>query len=148
LIYNKVDTWLVILCVFLMITLVLAASPSVADLVIIPKAFYYDISNSLYQILLILLSLLTTLFTVFSLDLLFLHEIIIYFIIAGFYFMFKYGFRLIRNVFFAIYERKTNRIDKPIIQNKGILYRRRKPWQTLRLKKVKILRYPDFGTQD
>jgi len=130
---NQVNNPLIfLLSIFLLISLVLSAGPSFSDLAIIPKAFSYDVNNSLYQILLIILSILTTWLIVFSFNIQFLHEIIIYLIIAGFYFVFKFGFRLTINVFYLIYEKHTNRIDKRNVQNRGILKRRRKPWKPMR----------------
>ncbi|MFW9879655.1 MAG: hypothetical protein ACFFG0_41805, partial [Candidatus Thorarchaeota archaeon] len=118
--------------IFLLISLVLSAAPSLSDLAIIPKAFAFDVDNSLYQIFLVILSILTTWITVFAFNVHFLHEIIIYLIIAGFYFIYKFGFRLTRNVFYLIYEKHTNRIDKKYLQNRGILKRKRKSWKPIR----------------
>ena len=121
-----VDPLIFTLCIFLMISLVLSAAPSISDLVIIPKAFSYDTGHSLYQILLVILAILSTWLITFNQ---YFHEIFIYLIITGFYFVFKFGFRITRNVFYSIYTKRTNRIVNPIIQNKGILYRRRKLWK-------------------
>ena len=132
LVNNQFTPIMFFISILLLISLVLSAAPSFSDLAILPKAFSYDVDNSLYQILLIILSILTTWLTIFSFNMQFLHEIIIYLIIAGFYFVYKFGFRLARNVFYSIYEKKTNRIDKKYIQNRGILKRRRKPWKPMR----------------
>jgi len=132
LIDNQVTPLIFFLSILLLVSLVLSAAPSFSDLAILPKAFSYDVDNSLYQILLIILSILTTWLTIFSFNIQFLHEIIIYLIIAGFYFVYKFGFRLTRNVFYLIYEKHTNRIDKKYVQNRGFLKRRRKPWKPMR----------------
>ena len=121
-----VDPLIFALCIFLLVSLTLSAVPSIADLVIIPRAFSYDSGHSLYQILLVILAILSTWLITFNQ---YFHEIFIYLIITGFYFVFKFGFRITRNVVYSIYTKRTNRIVNPIIQNKGILYRRRKLWK-------------------
>jgi len=133
-----------IISILLLTTLALSAAPSISDLKIIPKAFFYDVDNSLYQILLVLLSILTTWLTIFSFKFHFLHEIIVYLIITGFYFGYKFGFRLIRNVYYSIYEKKSNRSDKGYVQNKRILRRRYKSWKPTR----RMHWNQDFGKQE
>ena len=127
----NVDPLISILCIILMISLVLSAAPSISDLTIIPKAFSYDTEHSLYQILLVILSLLATWSIEVSVNFDF-HEWHIYLIITGFYFVFKFGFRLIHNIFYSLYERKTKRIDIRNFQSKKIIHRRRKSWKGLR----------------
>lgn len=126
-----VDPLIFAFCVFLMISLFISAGPSISDVTMIPKAFSYDMGHSLYQILLVILSVLATWLIEFSSKYLF-HEWHIYLIITGFYFVFKFGFRLIKNIFYSLYEMKTKRIDIRNFQNTKIVHRRRKLWKTLR----------------
>jgi uncharacterized membrane protein len=119
------------LCIILMISLVFSASPSIPDLTIITRAFSHNTEHSFYQIFLVILSLLAT-WSIESSVNFDLHEWHIYLIIIGFYFVFKFGFRLIKHIFYSLYEMKTKRIDIRNFQNKKIIYRRRKLWKTLR----------------
>jgi hypothetical protein len=139
---------LIVLSVCLLISLVLASSPSFQDLKIIPRAFAYDVGRSLYQILLVIVSLFATVLLVVSFDILFLHEIFVYLIIAGFYCVFKFGIRLVRNGYLSIYLKRTNRIDKSFIQIKRNLHKRSNSWKMLRLKNKETVLSHDFGTQE
>ncbi|MFX1530214.1 MAG: hypothetical protein ACFFBC_03795 [Promethearchaeota archaeon] len=141
---NHFTPILFFISIFLLISLALSAAPSISDLKIIPKAFFYDVDNSLYQILLVILSILTTWLTIFAFNLQILHEIIIYLIITGFYFMYKFGLRLIRNVYYSILEKQTNRIDIRYGQNRRILRRRYKSWKPTRI----MYWNQDFGKEE
>jgi len=123
---------LIAVSVFLLISLALGSAPSFQDLKVIPHAFSYDVVNSLYQILLISFSIGMTWIVVFAYNLHYLFELLIYLIIAGFYFMFKYGFQVTANLFYSLYERRTNRFHGSIMENKRIFHRRRKPWKVSR----------------
>ncbi len=80
------------LFVFVMISIVLAAAPSSADLLTIPSAFQEDPKHSLYQIFLLFLSIITVWVLIISYQLLFFHEIITYFLIGVVYYAIKYCF--------------------------------------------------------
>ena len=117
--------------IILMISLVISAGPSISDITMIPKAFSYDTQNSLYQVFLVTLSILATWLIEFSSKYLF-HEWHIYLIIISFYFVYKFGFQLVKYIFYSLYEMRTKRIDIRNFQNQKIVHRRRKPWKTLR----------------
>ena len=113
LIYNQVSPLVGFLCLFTMISLVLSAAPSFTDLKMIPKAFQNDSNHSFYQIFLIIISILTTWIIVFSLNFQFIHEIFIYLIIAGVYFIFKYSFRFIIRFFQRFYQTSVENYHRP-----------------------------------
>ena len=81
--------------VLVMISISLSAAPSLPDLSVIPKAFLNDTNYSIYQIFLLIMSVLITFTTLSVFNLHGIHGIYVYLIITGFYFGFKYGFRLL-----------------------------------------------------
>ncbi|MFX1592331.1 MAG: hypothetical protein ACFFCL_06520 [Promethearchaeota archaeon] len=113
LIGNQVTPLIFFICIFTMISLVLSAAPSFVDLGIILEAFRNDTHHSLYQILLISLSVLTTWIITFSCNIQFIHEIFIYLVIAGFYFIFKYGFKMTRYILHSINQNWFDNIRQP-----------------------------------
>lgn len=126
--YNQVHPLVFFLSILLMISLILSASPSFSDLALIPKAFSNNSDHSLYQIFLIVLASLMAwvILIIFQIPLdykIIIHQIIFYFIVTGFYFIFKLGFKLI----FNIYNRRTNRI-----KSKNYVFRRYKAWKRTR----------------
>jgi len=100
LVYSQVDVVVFFICIFVMISISLSAAPSFADFLMIPKAFLNDFNHSMYQVLLIILSFLLTftILTVFALQ--GFHEFFVYLIVTGFYFGFKYGFRISGNLLY------------------------------------------------
>jgi hypothetical protein len=98
LVYSRVDAVVFMVCILIMISISLSAAPSFADFLVIPKAFLNDINHSMYQILLIVLSFLLTFITLTVFNLQGFHEFFVYLIVTGFYFGFKYGFRIIGNL--------------------------------------------------
>ena len=100
LVYSQVNAVVFILSILIMISISLSAAPSFADLSEIPKAFFNNFNHSMYQILLLVLSFLLT-FTILNLYNLYgFHELFVYLIITGFYFGFKYGFRITANLLY------------------------------------------------
>ena len=95
LVNNQVHPLIFLPSIFMMISLSLSAAPSFSDLAIIPRAFQNGIYHSLYQILLVVISILTVwmLFVAFSFQ--YFHEILVYLMITVFYFIYKYGFKII-----------------------------------------------------
>ncbi len=80
------------LYIFIMVSLVLSASPSLADLFAIFSSFQFDWRYSLYQICLLLLSIYTVWFGVTNFQFEVFHEILTYFLIFLGYHVYKYGF--------------------------------------------------------
>lgn len=76
------------------VTLIFSANPSNTVLELISEAFDNDEINSLYQLLLICLSGLITWHLIHTYNLQLPHEIFMYLIIAGFYLLLKYGFKI------------------------------------------------------
>jgi hypothetical protein len=100
LLYSQVEPVVLFVCIFIMISISLSAAPSFADFLIIPKTFLNDFNHSMYQVLLIVLSFLLT-FTILTVfDLQGFHEIFVYLIVTGFYFGFKFGFRITGNLLY------------------------------------------------
>jgi hypothetical protein len=113
LINNQFNPLVGFLCLITMISLVLSAAPSFTDLKMIPKAFQNDTNHSYYQIFLIIISILTTWIIVFSFNFQFIHEIFIYLIIVGFYFIFKYGFKFVLRIIQLFYRNSTDNYHRP-----------------------------------
>jgi len=84
------------LCIFIMVSLVLSAAPSLADLFAIIGSFQFDWRYSLYQICLLLLSIWTVWFGVIYFQFEVFHEILTYFLILLGYHVYKYGFKGLR----------------------------------------------------
>jgi hypothetical protein len=84
---------------FFMVSIILAAAPSFADLVVIFNSFTFDLRHSVYQVFLLLLSIGTAILVIVMNHWVIPHEIISYLLIAGIYFLYKYPFMLIRYVF-------------------------------------------------
>ncbi|MFX1478262.1 MAG: hypothetical protein ACFFCI_09025 [Promethearchaeota archaeon] len=105
----RVNAVIFAICIFIMISLVLSAYPSSSDFKTILKAFQLDTRNSLYQFVLIGLSFLITWITIMVFELQYFHEILIYLIIAGYYFAFKYGFKISYNLLQSINRKKLER---------------------------------------
>jgi len=84
------------LYIFIMVSLVLSAAPSLADLFAIFGSFQFDWRYSLYQICLLLLSICTVWFGVTCFQFEVFHEILMYFLILLGYHVYKYGFRGLR----------------------------------------------------
>ncbi|MHA2037800.1 MAG: hypothetical protein ACXACX_15405 [Candidatus Hodarchaeales archaeon] len=112
LLYTQVNTVVFIICIFLMISISFSAAPSFADFLIIPRVFLNDYNHSMYQIFLIVLSFLLTFIVLTIFDLQGFHEFIVYLIVTGFYFGFKYGFR------FTVYLLHNNRFTGNILSNR------------------------------
>ncbi len=81
------------LYIFIMVSLVLSATPSLADLLAIFGSFQFDWRHSLYQICLLLLSIWTVWLSVTYFQFEVFHEILTYFLILAGYYAYKYGFR-------------------------------------------------------
>ena len=84
------------LYIFIMVSLVLSAAPSLADLLAIFGSFQFDWRHSLYQICLLLLSIWTVWFGVTYFQFEVFHEILTYLLILAGYYVYKYGFRGLR----------------------------------------------------
>jgi hypothetical protein len=84
------------LYIFIMVSLMLSAAPSLADLFAIIGSFQFDWRYSLYQICLLLLSIWTVWFGVIYFQFEVFHEILTYFLILFGYHVYKYGFKGLR----------------------------------------------------
>jgi len=100
LVYSQVEPIIFFVFILIMISISLSAAPSFADFLIIPKTFLNDFNHSMYQVLLIGLSFLLTFTTLAIFNLQGFHEFFVYLIVAGFYFGFKYGFRISVNLLY------------------------------------------------
>ena len=101
------------LIVFFMASIMLAASPSFADVRVVSESFNNDISYSMYQIFLLSLSIICV--WVFSLSIMIIHEIILYLLIFAFYVVFKYSIKIVQSLInsYAVgRDTNTSYIDK------------------------------------
>ncbi len=103
----ELDIMLFFLFLFIMVSIVLAAAPSFADLTSIPRAFKNDPNYSLYQIFLLVISIITVWMIVIMYQISFFHEIVFYAVIMIFYYIFKYGLRGINELILTIRSRKN-----------------------------------------
>lgn len=128
----EINIVLFFLYLFIMVSIVLAAAPSFADLICIPKAFREDPYYSIYQVFLLLLSLLTFWIVVSLLQLTFFHEIIVYILIMIFYYSFKYSFKGINELIHKLNLRNSSTILNEI-NYKAHARRRFKPTKPRKL---------------
>ncbi|MHA2398537.1 MAG: hypothetical protein ACXADU_06575 [Promethearchaeota archaeon] len=126
LIYHQVSPLILFFSIFMMITLLFSAGPSVADLANIPKAFLKDSDHSLYQLLLISFSLLSTWFVSIVYDFQYPEGILVYLVIAGFYLIFKFSFRFFNNFSYWIYSKFRPNPFMSSLKLRRILHKRRK----------------------
>ncbi|MFX0073163.1 MAG: hypothetical protein ACFFAO_18955, partial [Candidatus Hermodarchaeota archaeon] len=102
LLYANLDVLVFFIIVFVMVSIILGASPSIADLSNIPKAFHRDPTYSMYQIFLLLLSgvtvwLIMTVYTIYV-----IHELFYYVFIFVGYYGFKYGLRGLNEMYYSL----------------------------------------------
>lgn len=118
LVYTKVNIWIFLFSIVVMISISLSAAPSFSDLTVIYRAIQNDPRNSFYQFIIVVFSFLTCWGIIEVFNLYFIHELFFYLLIATFYFLFKYGFKMIG---YIIYSR--NNYYRP--KNRKRLVRRR-----------------------
>ena len=98
-------------CLFIVLSIMFSAAPSSEDLKCIPRAFSENVGYSIYQILLLLLSVLLVWLIIPVLKQPYFHEIIIYLLIGIFFYVWKYGIKLVSFLYhFAIPNKKFKRI--------------------------------------
>jgi len=93
LLYANVSELMFFIILFIMISIIIGASPSRTDLISIPRAFNRDPQYSLYQIFLLLLSGTTVWFIITMWNFYIVHDIIFYIATFFGYYTFKYGFK-------------------------------------------------------
>ncbi len=112
--------------IFVMISLVLSAAPSFADLLAILGAFQFDWRYSSYQTGLTLLSITTVWLTVTYYQIQFFHEIVTYVLVFIGYYGFKVGFKGLSNMYQHFFSKRSQkRID--YIKPKALTRRSVKP---------------------
>ena len=116
------EAYIVIIFMFIMVSIVLAASPSAADILNIPKAFQDNAKYSCYQILLLIISITSVWILCISYQVSFFHEIVNYLLIMVFYYGFKYGFKGINKILLDLYSRR-NFQKYPDVTEKSEMYR-------------------------
>ncbi len=119
------------LYIFIMVSLVLSAAPSLADLVAIFGSFQFDLRYSLYQICLLLISICTVWFSVAYFQFEVFHEILTYFLILLGYHIYKYGFRGLR-AFIQNFLGKRSSTGSERVNIKKLTRRRVKPAKSRR----------------
>ena len=115
--------------IFIMISLVLSAAPSFADLVAVFGAFHFDWRYSLYQIALLLLSVLTIWLIITSYQIQVFHEIVTYLAILVVYYGFKAITMGVKTVYLHRLRRKQGFITKKT-KTKSLTRRRVTPIKT------------------
>ena len=114
------------LYIFIMVSLVLSAAPSFADLFTIFGSFQFDWRYSLYQIFLLLISICTVWFSVAYFQFEVFHEILTYLLILLGYYVYKYGFKELRALIqHFLGKRRSNGSERANI--KKLTRRRLKP---------------------
>jgi len=96
---------------FIVLSIMFSAAPSSIDLKCIPRAFNGNVKNSFYQILLLILSILLVWLIIPLLLQPNPHEIIVYLLIMLFYYLWKYGIKMISFLYqFAIPNKNLKKI--------------------------------------
>jgi len=112
--------------IFIMISLVLSAAPSFADIVAIFGAFNFDWRYSAYQTFLTLLSIATVWFVVTYYQIQFFHEIVTYILVFIGYNVYKIGFKGGKDMYYYIFSNRNQKRLK-YIKPKALTRRRIKP---------------------
>ncbi len=107
LITAELETYIAILILFIMISIVLAAAPSAVDILNIPAAFQNNPKYSCYQIFLLLISIISVWFLSIFYQITFVHELVNYILIMMFYYGIKYVFKGINEIINPIFSRRT-----------------------------------------
>jgi hypothetical protein len=97
-----------------MMSLVLSAAPSFADVLAIFGAFNFDWRYSFYQIGLTLLSVSTVWFVGFYYQIQFFHEIVVYVLIFIGYYGFRFGFKGLNGMYSYLFVDKSKNRLKPM----------------------------------
>jgi len=108
----SLDVLIFYIYIFVMISLVLSAAPSFADVLAIFGAFQFDWRYSLYQTGLTLLSIGTVWLVVTNYQIQFFHEIVTYVLVFIVYYGFKVGFKGLSNTYHHFLRKPSqHRID-------------------------------------
>ena len=102
-------------CLFIILSIIFSAAPSLADLKCIPRAFRENPKYSAYQIFLLMLSISLVWLIIPFLKQPSLHEIVVYLLIMFFYHLWKYGIKTIGFLYrFAIPNKNLKRFKKEV----------------------------------
>jgi hypothetical protein len=102
----NITDFMAIFYVFLMVSLLLGAAPSTADLSQIASAFTYDTAYSIYQLLLLVISIFSVWIIITAQQIPIIHEIINYIFILLIYYAFKYSFIGVNRLFHRIFKNR------------------------------------------
>jgi len=103
----NIDVLLFYVYIFVMMSLVLSAAPSFADVLVIFGAFHFDWRYSFYQIGLTLLSVVTVWFVVSYYQIQFFHEIVIYVLIFIGYYGFRFGLKGLKGMYSLLFAKRS-----------------------------------------
>ena len=117
-------------CLFVMISLVLSAAPSFADLVAIFGALHFDWRYSLYQIGLLLLSVGTVWLVIAYYKIRVFHEIVTYISIFVGYYGFKTGFKGLKGMYLHYLRKRKGLFNTRKNKSKSLTRRRVTPVKT------------------
>jgi len=105
------DVLMFYIYIFVMMSLVLSAAPSFADILAIFGAFHFDWRYSLYQTGLTLLSITTVWLVVTNYQIQFFHEIVTYVLIFVGYYGYRFGFKGFKGMYSLFFARGSkNRV--------------------------------------
>ena len=103
------------ICLFIVLSIMFSAAPSSEDLRCIPRAFSENVGYSMYQTLLLILSVLLVWLIIPVLKQPYIHEIIIYLLIGIFYYVWKYGIKMVSFLYqFVIPSKNFKRYKKEV----------------------------------
>ncbi|TES98134.1 MAG: hypothetical protein E3J90_06290 [Promethearchaeota archaeon] len=105
----NLDVLIFFVYIVVMMSLVLSAAPSFADLLAIFGAFQFDWRYSLYQTVLTILSISTVWYVVNYYQIQFFHEIVAYLIVFFGYYGFYFGFKGLKNMYYKIFGKKNQK---------------------------------------
>ncbi len=125
----SLDVLIFYIYIFIMISLVLSAAPSFADIIAIFGAFHFDWRYSAYQTGLTLLSIATVWFVVNYYQIQFFHEIVTYILVFIGYYGFRVGFKGIKDIYYHLIVNKSENKVK-YMSPKTLTRRRIKPTGT------------------
>ncbi|MFX1361365.1 MAG: hypothetical protein ACFFDL_15730 [Promethearchaeota archaeon] len=128
LLYRNLDVLIFFIIVFVMISIILGASPSIADICNIPKALNRDPIYSIYQIFLLILSGATVwlIMTLYNINV--IHELFYYVFIFVGYYGFKYGLSGLHEMYYSLSKSPKK------IKSRNLTRRRLKPKKPRKIK--------------
>jgi len=105
----NLDVLIFYVYLFIMISLVLSAAPSFADVLAIFGAFQFDWRYSMYQVGLTILSVCSVWLVVTYYQIQFFHEIVTYVLVFIGYYGFYFGFKGLKNMYYHLFTKRNQK---------------------------------------